>query len=118
MQAGTVVVDVCHEGCGGIWFDAFELQKVDEGKEAGANLLHIVRDERIRVDPDRKRECPRCPTIKLSRHYFSARRQVQVDECPNCGGYWLDHGELNQIRQELHAAEMAERPARSACRWK
>jgi Zn-finger nucleic acid-binding protein len=110
MQAGPVVVDVCQGGCGGIWFDAFELQKVDERKEAGANLLHITRDERIQVDPDCKRECPRCPTIKLSRHFFSARRRVQVDECPNCGGYWLDYGELGQIREELHAAEITERP--------
>jgi len=54
----------------------------------------------VQVDPSRKRECPRCQAIKLHRHFFSARRRVQVDQCPNCGGYWLDAGELALIREE------------------
>ena len=101
MQVGNLVVDVCQDGCGGIWFDAFELQRVDEENEAaGEPLLGIRRDERIVVDPLRKRECPRCAGVKLHRHFFSAKRRVEVDECPNCGGYWLDAGELAQIRAE------------------
>jgi len=101
MQVGNVVVDVCQGGCGGIWFDAFELQRVDEENEAaGEPLLGIHRDERLVVDPSRKRECPRCEGIKLHRHFFSAKRRIEVDECPNCGGYWLDAGELAQIRSE------------------
>src|SRR6266481_970197 len=100
-QVGSLVVDVCEGGCGGVWFDAFELQRVDEETEAaGAHLLNIRRDERVQVDFGRKRECPRCAGIKLKRHFFSARRQVEVDECPNCGGYWLDAGELAKIRAE------------------
>jgi Zn-finger nucleic acid-binding protein len=38
--------------------------------------------------------------MRLHRHFFSAKRRVEVDQCPNCGGYWLDAGELNQIRAE------------------
>ena len=67
---------------------------------AGEPLLQIQRDERIVLDSGRKRECPRCEGIKLHRHYFSAKRRVEVDQCPNCGGYWLDAGELQQIRTE------------------
>jgi Zn-finger nucleic acid-binding protein len=101
-QVGSLVVDVCDGGCGGIWFDAFELKRVDEEDEAaGEPLLHIQRDMNVKVDAVRKRECPRCPEVKLHRHFFSAKRQVEVDECPNCGGYWLDAGELGQIRAEL-----------------
>jgi len=93
-------VDVCH-GCGGIWFDAFELQRVDEEQEvAGERLLRIDHDPHVAVDASRKRECPRCEGIKLHRHFFSAKRLVQVDQCPNCGGYWLDAGELAAIRAE------------------
>jgi Zn-finger nucleic acid-binding protein len=101
LQVGSLTVDVCQGGCGGIWFDAFELQRVDEEREeAGELLLEIRRDERIRVDPTRKRDCPRCEGVKLKRHFFSAKRRVEVDQCPNCGGYWLDAGELAQIRAE------------------
>jgi Zn-finger nucleic acid-binding protein len=101
MQVGTITLDVCHGGCGGIWFDAFELQQVDEQEEAaGEHLLEIARDKSIVVDQARKRECPRCSGIKLKRHFFSAKRNVEVDQCPNCNGYWLDAGELEKIRSE------------------
>jgi len=109
LQVGTLVVDVCQGGCGGIWFDAFELQRVDEESEPGEPLLHIQRDPQVVVDATRKRECPRCAGIKLHRHFFSAKRRVEVDQCPNCAGYWLDAGELAQIRAET--AEKAEATA-------
>ena len=100
-QVGNLSVDVCQGGCGGIWFDAFELQRVDEEDEAaGEPLLHIERDAKIAVDNKRRRSCPRCADMRLHRHFFSARRRVEVDQCPNCGGYWLDAGELEQIRAE------------------
>ena len=100
IQVGNVEVDVCHGGCGGIWFDAFELQRVDEAHEPGDPLIHIPRDEHVVVDQTRKRECPRCEGVKLHRHFFSGKRKVQVDQCPGCSGYWLDAGELEQIRVE------------------
>ena len=101
LKVGECVVDVCRGGCGGIWFDAFELQKVDQESEtAGNQLLHIERDPQVIVDPSRKRECPRCEGVKLMRHYYSAKRRVEVDHCPNCAGYWLDARELAHIRAE------------------
>jgi Zn-finger nucleic acid-binding protein len=100
MQVGNVEVDVCHGGCGGVWFDAFELQRVDEETEAGEPLLHIPSDPKVIVDGTRKRDCPVCDEIKLKRRFFSPKRQVEIDECPNCGGYWLDAGELAKIRAE------------------
>lgn len=113
LQVGDVLVDVCQGGCGGIWFDAFELQRVDEqGEVAGERLLHIERDETVVVDRTRKRACPRCGDVKLHRHFFSAKRRVEVDECPSCGGYWLDSGELEQIRAE-HSEATAE-PGKSS----
>jgi len=108
VQVGSLVVDVCQGGCGGIWFDAFELQRADEAQEvAGERLLNIQRDERAQVDPARKRDCPRCSGVKLKRHFFSPKRRVEVDECPSCGGYWLDAGELAQIRLEKSQAGTA-----------
>jgi hypothetical protein len=101
MAAGAVTVDVCAGSCGGIWFDAFELKKVDEHAEsAGDILLEIARNPATCVDLTRKRICPRCPGIVLMRHFFSRARRVQVDECPACGGFWLDAGELSSIRAE------------------
>ena len=114
LQVGSLAVDACRGGCGGIWFDVFELQKVDEEREiAGEPLLNIQRDERLVVDTSRKRECPRCAGIKLHRHFFSAKRRVEVDQCPNCGGYWLDAGELALIRAEKTQAATPDPAGRS-----
>jgi Zn-finger nucleic acid-binding protein len=117
VQVGDLLVDLCQDGCGGIWFDAFELQRVDEAGQAGEPLLHVRRNPQVSVDPALKRECPRCAGVKLHRHYFSAQRRVQVDQCPNCAGYWLDAGELAQIREEksqTHQAEQARQSSVSA----
>ena len=101
MEMGGVKLDTCHGGCGGIWFDAFELQRVDDRNEVATEyLLRVQRDPRKRVDSSRKRACPRCDGVKLKQHFFSAQKQVEVDHCPNCGGFWLDAGELEKIRAE------------------
>ena len=44
-------------------------------------------------------------------NYVSVKRQVVVDECPNCGGHWLDPGELRTIRTEYASEEERERAA-------
>ena len=101
VQVGSVKLDVCEHGCGGIWFDAFEMQRVEkEHHGVGDALVNVTRDPALRVDFSLKRACPRCDGIKLKRHFFSARKQVEVDQCPNCGGYWLDADELEKIRAE------------------
>ena len=118
MTVGNLTVDVCRGGCGGIWFDAFELQRVDEPKEtAGERLAGIERDPSLRLDPGRKRPCPRCAGIKLKRHFFSAKRRVEIDLCPGCGGHWLDAGELDKIREEVEetARDKETRAARQSC---
>jgi Zn-finger nucleic acid-binding protein len=60
------------------------------------------------LDRSRKRECPRCSGVKLHRHFFSAKRRVEVDQCPSCGGYWLDAGELAMIRAETSQTAAAD----------
>lgn len=108
MELGGVKVDACHGGCGGIWFDPFELQRVDEQREVPTeHLLRIQTDPQRNPNPARKRACPRCDAVKLKRSFFSAKRQVEVDHCPNCAGYWLDAGELERIREEKHSASSA-----------
>src|SRR5208282_6282132 len=113
VRVGDVLVDVCQGGCGGVWFDAFELQRMDDAGEAGEPLLHIRRNKDVTVDFNRKRDCPRCAGIKLHRHFFSARRKIEVDQCPSCGGYWLDAGELAQIRQERAQTQAIEKAHQS-----
>jgi Zn-finger nucleic acid-binding protein len=99
MTQDDITLDVCENGCGGIWFDLFELQKVDESHEsAGEAFLHIKRNKDISIDLSQRRQCPKCENMVMMQHFFSVKRDVSVDECPNCGGFWLDYGELGRIR--------------------
>jgi Zn-finger nucleic acid-binding protein len=101
--AGELTVDVCDGGCGGIWFDHFELKKADEQAEsAGEQLLDLRRDPGVVVDPAERYRCPRCADgVVLMRHFWSVRREVTIDECPQCAGIFLDAGELGRIRSEF-----------------
>lgn len=116
MTAGPIAVDVCVTGCAGIWLDNHELEKVDEQSEAaGAALLEIPGDPSLAVDLGRRRSCPKCgPEMVMMRHFESIARKVAVDECPSCGGIWLDAGELNVIRSEFPSAEARHDAARKA----
>lgn len=96
--AAGISIDACKGGCGGLWFDNFELKKFDEPHEAeGESLLEIERDETIKVDPGQKRNCPKCNQAMM-KHFSSVKKSVEVDECPACAGIWLDFGELRQVR--------------------
>lgn len=101
MTVGNLTVDVCRNGCGGIWFDNFELQQVDEKHEAaGEALLDVETNPDTSVDYTQQRLCPKCETQKMLKHFMSIKREVEVDECPACGGFWLDAGELRSIRAQ------------------
>ncbi|MBN1893415.1 zf-TFIIB domain-containing protein [bacterium] len=95
-----ILVVVCDGGCGGIWFDLYELKRVNEthaGK--GRGLLHVRKDKNIRADHTARRMCPRCYGTMMMKHFHSSKRHVEVDECPKCGGYWLDAGDLAGIHE-------------------
>jgi hypothetical protein len=101
---GHLTVDFCAKGCGGIWFDNFELEQAAELHEVvGEVLVQLENKSPIIQAPSEtsdKRLCPRCENTKMMRHYFSSKRQVIVDQCSSCNGYWLDSGELSNIREE------------------
>ncbi len=105
--AGDVTVDVCDGGCGGIWFDHYELAKLDETSEsAGEALLDVRRDPGVVVDPAERYRCPKSTTgAVLMRHFWSVKREVTIDECAECGGIFLDAGELGRIRNEFPTDE-------------
>jgi uncharacterized protein len=82
----------------GIWFDRQELMRVDESTNRRRRLLNVERDSNLSVDRTKRLRCPKGDDAAMTRHFFGAKRGVTVDECPECGGHWLDPGELATIR--------------------
>ena len=58
---------------------------------------------RVTLDTERKKaarqahsnKCPRCGADLKEQH----AEHVKIDECPECGGIWLDKGELDQLQR-------------------
>lgn len=102
-SVGSVTIDVCQGGCGGIWFDADELAKVNTAVPTGKNpIATINRTVEADAGEDRVLKCVKCRGTKLERKLFSLGSGVIMDCCPKCQGIWLDHGELDTIREETN----------------
>jgi Zn-finger nucleic acid-binding protein len=89
--------DVC-EKCGGLWFDRGELDKM-AFQITGS--IEFCSNEETPIAQRPCRICPRCDGFELSRVRFLGETDIVLDHCRNCGGFWLDGGELNLIDQEL-----------------
>jgi len=102
VEINKVKVDIS-EGCGGVWFDNLEFEKFDEAHEnAGDKLVDLMASfakGKGPVDLDKRINCPRCADTVLMRHFESPLRKIQIDQCPGCGGIWLDAGELKDFRK-------------------
>ena len=90
--------------CGGIWFDATELQRVSA--RAATTLHSIWNVPRASVKLTEPRMCPRCPEQVLEAKWFSDLKQVEIDQCPKCSGIWLDAGEFTRIYDEFKGAKV------------
>lgn len=95
-----VNVDICLDGCGGIYFDTREFKYFDEQDE---NIEEIVKAAEGKtftpVNEDLPRTCPVCGA-RMVKNYASVKKEVKIDECYACGGKFLDHGELEKIRAQ------------------
>jgi Zn-finger nucleic acid-binding protein len=91
--------DIC-EACGSLWLDEGELNKMAFKVEG--NIEYSSKYKVKKVSHTRK-ECPRCEGQKLDRANFIGYSDIILDLCGNCGGFWLDGGELDLVNKELTA---------------
>ena len=88
--------DVC-ERCGSLWLDAGELDKMAFQVQGSIEFCSEDEDQSARP----KRNCPRCDDWQLVPVRFLGTSDIVLGHCRNCGGFWLDGGELNLVDQEL-----------------
>jgi uncharacterized protein len=103
-SAGDLTLDLCYGGCGGIWFDASELERVDARAAATLHTVWQIPADQARANEPRL--CPRCPDLILERKWFSELKQVEIDQCTHCNGIWLDAGEFTRIYEESKRAKV------------
>ena len=97
---GSVTIDVCDHGCGGVWFDGAELKKVEqEQRDAAGPVVKMRHRAPLKVDPQQVRRCPRCQA-RLERRIPRLGSAIEFDHCLHCHGYWLDQGALEKLIAE------------------
>mgnify|MGYP000495320366 CR=1 FL=1 len=86
-EVDGVVVDTC-DGCGGIWFDRDELDKLVNN---AARQLRAHGQTRLSQRP-----CPRDGAMMQTLKY--PQTLVEAEVCPDCAGLWLDRAEADEIK--------------------
>jgi Zn-finger nucleic acid-binding protein len=89
--------DAC-EKCGSLWLDAGELDKLAFQVEGSIEYCSQEKDDQPDPHP---MKCPRCDDSTLDRVRFLGYPDIILHRCNNCGGFWLDGGELNIIDAKL-----------------
>jgi len=93
MTKGGVLIDVC-KTCKGVWLDRGEVFFFSRKPK---ELETLLASEPTENTPSH-RHCPRCD-LNLHEVPF-LRRDLVVDRCPECEGYWFDAGELQKAMDE------------------
>lgn len=90
-------IDVCLDGCGGMFFDNREFEKIDEQHESVNEILALTENKDFeKVDDKELRICPYCHANMVKTNIFG----VLIDSCYTCGGKFLDNNELTQYRNQ------------------
>jgi len=104
---GGVKVDVCRDGCKGMWFEYLALSKLDQQNEGVGQLLQeALNYPRVNDENRGPINCPKC-NVQMHRHLYKSDKEVNIDECYVCGGIFLDSGDFAHIRDN-HMSEQEE----------
>jgi len=99
VQAGLkrLSYDIC-ESCGSLWLDKGELDKMAYQVSGSVEYSTVGEAE---AEGEKKKECPRCEGVAMDKVNFLGVGDIVLDHCDNCGGFWLDGGELDLANEEL-----------------
>lgn len=93
-----IEIDRC-VSCHGIWFDRDEQEAVSHNPD-------VIELDDIRNPPRAERftfhfiDCPRCQVRMQHRVRDLRSHHVVYEYCPECGGSFLDKGELTELSQD------------------
>jgi Zn-finger nucleic acid-binding protein len=92
-----VLIDRCPH-CNGVWLDAGELEKIEQGKEtARAQLVHQARNELLQETARLVSIVGMCPKCQVKKLTEIKKRGVTLDYCTNCKGLFFDETELDRV---------------------
>ena len=99
-------IDICADGCGGMFFDNRELKMLNKDGEQIDEIIKSIEGKTFdKVDDSKERICPACGAKMVKNKVDNDETKnndfVVIDECYNCGGKFLDYGELEKYKHEI-----------------
>lgn len=101
VPSAGVNVDICVDGCGGIYFDRKEIQHFQKGNDTSYNEIKKELAGKVftPVNQNEIRVCPVC-AAKMVKTKIQGLN-IEIDTCYSCGGIFLDNEELELIRESM-----------------
>lgn len=91
-------IDVCSNGCGGIFFDNKEIQEFSGMNEDISEIKSLLAGKNFMpVDERQTRKCPVCG-INMAK---TSAMGIEIDTCYKCGAIFLDNGEFELVRTKF-----------------
>ncbi len=96
----AVVLDQCNK-CGGLWLDELELYRAKLGvAQEIEKELDVQKLRKFTTFEHQSLFCPKDNSqLKLLRDY-NFPKNIQVEICPKCRGFWFNYGEFSQFQNE------------------
>ncbi len=97
----NIELDYCPT-CGGVWFDAGELELLIEAAGMGDHKRYLdgIIGAPEAAIPEKKRKCPIC-RHKMKKTYLDEDKKILVDICHVGDGIWFDGGEVQHLIKAL-----------------
>lgn len=106
LQDAGISIDICTNGCGGLFFDNQELQTINASEKDINEVKKALNGKTFKaVDSAQTRVCPVCGTKMVKTKAFG----TEIDTCYNCGAVFLDANEIDTVKLKRH--ESAPMPA-------
>lgn len=96
----VVALDQC-PGCGGVWFDKWELYFVKGGRLKALASVDVKALNRPSAEPG-SGACPRCGRVLKGFTDPGLPLGLVLKRCAGCSGLWLNRGELAEFAEHRY----------------
>jgi uncharacterized protein len=67
-------------------------------KRGKALASHLAQFDNQLLSLEKRVNCSICIDTVMLRRFYNPLHVVEIEECPSCGGIWLDTGELSKLQ--------------------
>ena len=98
--------------CRGLLLEKGQLDRLAGPHSGDLEFSTLDLDSGTHADGSPQLDCPACDGGAMAKVEFNIHTGIILDHCSSCGSFWLDHGELTRIRQEVEELEAADEAVR------